>query len=189
MYFKLKVQSAYVCICSNIVLCVCVCFMHTRCARVRASYISDHVSDVLFCMFAHTYIYNLPWSCLVFPPVPRTKGLGLTFTSAHVLIRALVDGPGSQPTDTMDHIKCVVRALVPILAVSLPHVCVIAERLDCRHRLALAARYGHSTGDPRTKRTVHNKLDFNTGDQCPFDTVVLGECHNAYLAPRPATMS
>ena len=116
------------CICSNIVLCVCVCFMHTRCARINASFISDHVSDVLFCMFAQTYIYNLSWSCFVFPPVPRTKGLGLTFTSAHVLIRALVDGPSSQPTDTMDHIKCVVRALVPILAVSLPHVCVSSPR-------------------------------------------------------------
>ena len=50
-------------------------------------------------------------------------GLGLTFTSAHILVRALVDGPGSQPTDTMDHIKCVVRAPVAMVAVSLPHVC------------------------------------------------------------------
>ena len=31
-----------------------------------------------------------------------TKGWGLTFTSAHVLVRAPVDGPGSQATDTED---------------------------------------------------------------------------------------
>ena len=66
---------------------------------------------------------SLVWSCFVFPPVPIDKGLGLTFTSAHILVRALVDGPGSKPTDTMDHIKCVVRAPVAMVAVSLPHVC------------------------------------------------------------------
>ena len=64
---------------------------------------------------------------LSFPPVPINKGLGLTFTSAHILVRALVDGRGSQPTDTKDHIKCVVRALVAIVAVSLPHVCHCRE--------------------------------------------------------------
>ena len=66
---------------------------------------------------------SLVWSSFFFPPVPINKGLGLTFTSAHILVRALVDGPGSQPTDTMDHIKCVVRAPVAMVAVSLPHVC------------------------------------------------------------------
>ena len=66
---------------------------------------------------------SLVWSCFVFPPVSIHKGLGLTFTSAHILVRALVDGPGSQPTDTMVHIKCVVRAPVAMVAVSLPHVC------------------------------------------------------------------
>ena len=54
--------------------------------------------------------------------------------------------------------------------------CVIAERLSCRHRLALAARYEHSTSDSTTKRTVQNKLDFNIGDHRPVETVVLGEC-------------
>ena len=37
--------------------------------------------------------------------------------------RALVDGPGSQPTDIRNHTKCVVRALGPTLAVWPPHVC------------------------------------------------------------------
>ena len=32
-----------------------------------------------------------------------TKGRGLTFIFAHVLVRPLVGGPGSQPTDTVDH--------------------------------------------------------------------------------------
>ena len=31
---------------------------------------------------------------------------GLTFTSAHVLVRALIDGPGLPPTNTKDHTLC-----------------------------------------------------------------------------------
>ena len=53
----------------------------------------------------------------------HTRGRGLTFTSAHVLVRAPVDGPGFPPSDIKDHTQCVVRALVPTLAVCPPHVC------------------------------------------------------------------
>ena len=53
----------------------------------------------------------------------HTRGRGLTFTSAHVLVRAPVDGPGFPPTDQRDHTQCAVRALVPTLAVCPPHVC------------------------------------------------------------------
>ena len=45
------------------------------------------------------------------------QGRGLTFTFARVLVGALIDGPGSQPTDTQDHTLCAARALVPTLAV------------------------------------------------------------------------
>ena len=58
-------------------------------------------------------------ACFVF----CTRDRGLTFTSAHVLVRADVDGPSSQPTDEEDHISCVSRALVPALTVLPPHVC------------------------------------------------------------------
>ena len=51
-----------------------------------------------------------------------TRGRGLTLTSAGVLVRALIDGPGLQPTDTVDLTKCAVRALVPTVAVRRPHV-------------------------------------------------------------------
>ena len=39
--------------------CLCVCFIHPRRAHVNVSYIRDHVSEVLFCMFARMYINNL----------------------------------------------------------------------------------------------------------------------------------
>ena len=51
-----------------------------------------------------------------------TKGRGLTLAFARVLVRGLTDGPGLQPTGTGDHTKCAVRALLPTLAVGLPHV-------------------------------------------------------------------
>ena len=47
----------------------------------------------------------------------------LTFTSARVLVRELVGGPGSQPTDREDDALCAVHALVPTLSVLPPHVC------------------------------------------------------------------
>ena len=51
-----------------------------------------------------------------------TRDRGLTFISARVLVRAHVDGPGSQPTDAEDHTSCVSRALVPTLTVLPPLV-------------------------------------------------------------------
>ena len=51
-----------------------------------------------------------------------TKGRGLTFTSAHVRVRAHVDGPGFHPP-TQWTTLCVIRALVPTLAFSPLHVC------------------------------------------------------------------
>ena len=52
-----------------------------------------------------------------------TKCRGLTFTSARVLVRAPIDGPGSQPIDVQDRTLRVVRALMPTLAAQPPHVC------------------------------------------------------------------
>ena len=55
--FTLIVQRACVCICSNIILCVCVFVSCTLDVHVLTSLsFLDHVSDLLFCMFAHTYI-------------------------------------------------------------------------------------------------------------------------------------
>ena len=39
-----------------------------------------------------------------------TRGRGLTLTSAGVLVRAPIDGPGLPPTDTKDLTKCAARA-------------------------------------------------------------------------------
>ena len=50
-----------------------------------------------------------------------TMGRGLTLTSARALVRAHIDGPGSQPTDALDHTSCVSRALMPTLAVQPLH--------------------------------------------------------------------
>ena len=53
-----------------------------------------------------------------------TRGQGLPFTFARVLVRAPTDEPGFQPTDKQrTTLQCVVRALVPTLAVCPPHVC------------------------------------------------------------------
>ena len=70
----------------------------------------------------------------------HTKGWGLTFTSARVLVRAPIDGASYPPTDTKDHTDgdnpttanslmnlsrrtCAVCALMPPKPVSPPHVC------------------------------------------------------------------
>ena len=69
-------------------------------------------------------------SCRCVQPVcSHTTGLGLTFTSAHVLVRAHVDGPGFSTRRHKGPQQCEVRALTPTLAFSPMHVCVIARRL------------------------------------------------------------
>ena len=60
------------------------------------------------------YLVCCFYSCFLFL-VP----VCLTFTSARDLVRALVDGPGSQPTDIWNHTQCAARALTP----RPPHVC------------------------------------------------------------------
>ena len=65
-----------------------------------------------------------------------TRDRGLTFTSAHILVRAPVDGPGSQPTDAEDHTSCVSRALVPPCYHGM---CGVAKRLGCLQWFAHAA--------------------------------------------------
>ena len=60
----------------------------------------------------------LSLSCCLF-----TEGRGLTFTSARVLVRAPIDGPGSQPIDVQDRTLRVVRALMPSFAAQPSHVC------------------------------------------------------------------
>ena len=72
---------------------------------------------------------RLVLSCLVLscrcvqPVCSYARGRGLKFTSAHVLVRAPVDGPGSQPIDIRDYTSSVSRALMPTLVVQPPHVC------------------------------------------------------------------
>ena len=190
--FNLIVQCACVCISSNIVLCECVCFMHTRCARVNVSFILDHVSDVLFCMFAHSpLVVNVSLSTHMNHHSVVLSGLALS-SRLYPLTKVRVSR-SLLPTSLLEHLSMGQDRNPPTQwttssawsVLSWPwwpccyRTCVVAERLDCRHRFALAARYGHSTSDCRTKRTVQNKLDFQIGDHCPFETVVLGECYSA----------
>ena len=66
----------------------------------------------------------------VFSLCVRTQQFeGLTFTSAHVLVRAHVDGPGFSTHRHMGPQQCEVRACTPTLAFAPLHVCVIARRL------------------------------------------------------------
>ena len=57
-----------------------------------------------------------------------------------VLVRSRIDGPGTPPTGTKDHTLCVVRALMPPLAVLPPHAC---------HRQETGARHGYFLRAPR----------------------------------------
>ena len=76
-----------------------------------------------------------------------TRGRGLTLTSARVLVRPHVDGPGSQPTDALDHTSCVSRALMPTLAVE-PHARVSSsKRRGSLHRLAHSPRCSVTCGN------------------------------------------
>ena len=63
------------------------------------------------------------------------------------MFRAPIDEPGFPPTDIRDHTKCAVRALMPTLASSPPHVCMgFTKRL---HIWAL-----------RQKTTIQKKCDY-----------------------------
>ena len=166
-------------------LCVCVFVSCTLDVHVSTP-LSFRITFLMFCFACHTRTSttspDLALSSRLFPG-PRvwvSRSLLPTYLFEHLPTGQARNPPTQWTTSS---------AWSVLSCPSWPcryRMCVCLRReTGLSHRLALAARYGHSTGDPRTKRTVHNKLDFNTGDQCPFDTVVLGECHNAYLAPPP----
>ena len=68
---------------------------------------------------------------------------GLTFTFARVLVRAHVDGPGSQPTNTKEpHVVQPVLSC-PLLALFQPHVCH-------RHETGLSPQ-AHAAGHDEEK--------------------------------------
>ena len=92
---------------------------------------SFSVRVCLLCACA--WVFCCVCSCLT---VHKGSG-GLTFTSARVLVRAPIDGPGCLPNDTRDH--TFVKSVF-----SCPHepddhrMCVIAMRLGYLHKLAHA---------------------------------------------------
>ena len=64
-----------------------------------------------------------------------TRGRGLTFTSARVLVRAPIDGPGWHPTDIGDHSVCTPCSRAHFGRVTT--ACVSSpKRLGCLHSLA-----------------------------------------------------
>ena len=101
---------------------------------------------VLSCLVLSCLVLScLVLSCLVFafrPVCSHTMSPGPTFTSAHVLVRAPIDGPGAQPTDIGDH-----SVRIPC---SYAHfgreatACASSQkRLGRLHRLKHAARQRH----------------------------------------------
>ena len=131
--------------------------------------------------------------CLsVFLPVCSARCQGLTFTFARVLVWALIDGPGAQPTDTEDHTLCAACALVPTLAVWPLHVCH-------RQRDSAVSIGSHMQQDMDTSKappplsapwplpeTVHaGNLDPKIGDTFSWNMAVLGACYNACFSAPP----
>ena len=126
-------------------------------------------------------------SCRCVQPVgSHTTGRGLTFTSAHILVRAHVDGPGFSTHRHKGPQQCEVRALTPTLAFSPLHVC---HRLEIG--LAHAAGHGHVQSASaslrsisfvsRQKTTIHK-----IHDNFHQEVTVFGTCFNACLMPRRA---
>ena len=102
------------------------------------------------------------WCCVVgfaclrspFLAFCSTKWRGVTFMFARLLVRAPIDGPGSQPTDTVDH-QLSVQSVLSCPLWPLHHrVCVIAERLGHLRCLAHAAGHGHFQGASTSRRTA-----------------------------------
>ena len=120
------------------------------------------------CSFVLCEKTNLGWqSCVSL--FTFTSGRGLTFTSARVLVRAHVDGPGFPPTDTLDNTLCAIRALVPTLAVQLPHVCHRqrdwAESIGShmQHDMNISNTPPHQGASAFTSETTSHKI----GDSFP----------------------
>ena len=97
---------------------------------------------------------NTSWMAVLHNPVLAfTRGRGLTLTSARVLVRAPVEGPGSQPTDIGDHCVCIPCSRAHFGRVTA--ACVSSpKRLGSLHRLTHAARHGHFYGASTPKRTA-----------------------------------
>ena len=121
-----------------------------------------------------------------------TRGRGLTFTSARVLVRAHVGEQSFKPTDAEDHTLCESRALFPMLALLPLYVCHRQETgqslLTCTcskirtflGRLRVWAHQFHSV-KPLTSATLIEQL----GDSWPLDVAVVGAWGAACLALPP----
>ena len=120
LLFVVVVVACCCCVCCCVfVLCFCVvcvlCVVRAVCSVVLGFVVCYHGAFQNVSLSTH-----LDLSSRLFT-LTRCRGLTLTF--ARVLVRAHIDGPGSQPTDAVDHTSCVSRALMPTSAVQPPHVC------------------------------------------------------------------
>ena len=89
----------------------------------------------------------------LFPlPVCCTRGPGLAFASARVLVSSTYRWARPSTHKHRGPHQCVVRALMPALAVSQLHE--IANGLGCVHWLIHAAGHGHHSGDSTWPHTV-----------------------------------
>ena len=116
---------------------------------------------------------------------------GLTFIFAHILVRALVGGPGSQPTDTVDNTQSVVRALTPTLAVQQPHVChrqrdgTVSIGSHMQH-MEISEALPHLGAPFPLFHAVHVR---KPRSKKLGNIVVICECFNASVPPRQAPLA
>ena len=82
------------------------------------------------------------------------------------MFRALVDEPGFPPTDKIDHTECAVRALMPTLASSPPHVChrqgtgLSPVTRTCSRTSAFKKRLHIYAFRSRQKTTIQKNCDY-----------------------------
>ena len=134
-------------------LMLCVFFCHHKSVasivlRVCCSFVLLFHSFLFSTLFSHSLSFSL---CLF----TCTRGRGLAFTSAHLLVRAPIDGPGSQPTDIGDHSVCTPCSRTDFGRVTT--ACVSSpKRLGSVHWLAHAAGHGHFLGASTSGRSVRS---------------------------------
>ena len=110
------------------------------------------------------------------PVAFTTRGRGLTFNIARVLVRAPIDEPGFQPTDTETTQRCEVRALMPkcspvaTACVSSPKDWAVLMGSHMQQEVVISS--GASTSGPHTdcvcinRNAKHKLQQLHVGKPC-----------------------
>ena len=103
-------------------------------------------------------------------------------------------GQARNPSTQRDHTLCVIRALVPTVAVQPPHVChrqkdwAVSMGSHMQQVMGMSWAPPHLGAPFLLLQTVHVKKVTiqKMGDDLPPEMTVLGTCFNASLTPRRA---